>query len=150
MSDSLQPYGLQQARLLCPSLSPRVCSDSCPLSPWCYLSISFAATSFSFCLQSFPASRSFPMSQLFTSRGQSTGASATASVLPMNIQGWFPLGLTGLISLLFKDSVFTCPKSVLHAFICEVPPKELIFSHIIFSLGLNLHFAPQSLNSLAR
>ena len=102
MSDSLQPYGLQQARLLCPSLSPRVCSDSCPLSPWCYLSISFAATSFSFCLQSFPASRSFPMSQLFTSRGQSTGASATASVLPMNIQDWFPLGWTGLLFLLSK------------------------------------------------
>ena len=102
MSDSLQPYGLQHARLLCPSLSPRVCSDSCPLRPWCYLSISSSATSFSFCLQSFPASRSFPMSQLFTSRGQSTGASVSASVLPMNIQDWFPLGWTGLLFLLSK------------------------------------------------
>ena len=89
-----------------------------------------------------------PVNWLFASDGLSTGASA--SVLPMNIQGWFPLGLTSLTFLLSKDSVLTCPKSVLHTFICEVPPKELIFSHITFSLGLNLHFVPQSLNSLAR
>ena len=99
MSDSLQLYGLQHARLLCPLLFLRVCSNSCPLSRWCYLTISSSATLFSFCLQSFPATRSFPMSRLFASGGQSIGASASASVFPITIQGWFPLGLTGLISL---------------------------------------------------
>ena len=96
MSDSLRPYGLQNARLSGPSLSPGVCSNSCPLSWWCYLNISPSASPFS-CLQSFPASGSFQMSQLFASSSQSIGASAL--VLPMNSQGWFPLGLTGLISL---------------------------------------------------
>ena len=87
-------------RLPSPPLSPWVCSSSCPLSLWCYLTISFSATLFSFCLQSFPASGSFPMSRLFSSGGQSIGASASASasVLPMNSQDWFPLGL--IISLL--------------------------------------------------
>ena len=85
-------------RLPCPSLSPRVCSDSRPLSRWCYLNISSSANPFFFCLHSFPASGSFPMSQLFASGGWSTGASAP--VLSMNIQGCFPLGLTSLISLL--------------------------------------------------
>ena len=98
MSNSLRPHGLPHARLPCPSLSPRVWSNSCPLSQWCYLTISSSATLFSFSLQSFPASGSFPMSQLFTSGGQSIGVSVSASVLPMNIQGWFPLGLTSLIS----------------------------------------------------
>ena len=102
MSDSLWPHGLQNARLPCPLLSLEVCSNSCPLSWWCHPTISSSASSFSFCLQSFPASASFPMSHLFTSDGQSIGASASASVLPMNIQGWHPLGLTGLISLLSK------------------------------------------------
>ena len=97
MSDSLQPHGLQHVRLPCPSLSPRVCSNSCPLNRWCYLTISSFAASFSFCLQSFPASEFFPMSQFFPSGGQRIGASA--SVLPVNIQGWFSLGLTGLIFL---------------------------------------------------
>jgi len=101
MSNSLRPHELQNTRLPCPSLSPRVCSNSCPLSWWCYPVISCCVVPFS-CLQSFPASRSFSMSQLFTSGGQSIGASASASVLPMNIQGWFPLGLTSLISLLSK------------------------------------------------
>ena len=85
-------------RLPCLSLSPRVCSSSCPLSWWCYLTISSSATLFSFCLQSFPASGYFPLSQLFASGGQSIGASTSASVLPMNIQDWLPLGLTALIS----------------------------------------------------
>ena len=97
---SLQPHGLQHARLPCPTLSPEVCSNSCPLSQWCYLTISSSATSSSFFLQSFPASGSFPTLWLFPSGGQSVGGSASASVLPMNIQGWFPLGLTGLIFLL--------------------------------------------------
>ena len=103
MSDSLRPCSLQHARLPCPSLSPRVCSKSCPLSWWCYVTILSSVFPFSSCPQSFPASGSFPMSRLFTSGGQSIGASASASVLPgLNIQGWFPLGLSGLISLLSK------------------------------------------------
>ena len=102
MSSSLQPHGLQHARLPCPSLSPRVCSNSCPLRRWCYLTISLSVDLFSSCLQSFPASGSFPMSWLFTTSGQSFGASALVSVLPMNIQDWFPLGLTGWIFFLFK------------------------------------------------
>ena len=82
--------------------SPRACSDLCPLSRWCHPTISSSATLFSSCLQSFLASGCFPMSWLFTSGGQSIGASASASVLSMNIQGWFPLGLSGLISLQSK------------------------------------------------
>ena len=103
MSDSLQPLGLQHARLPYPPLYPGVCSDSHPLSQWCYPTISFSVTPFSSCPQSFPASGSFPMSLLFASGGWIIGASASASVLPMNIQGWFPLGWTGLISLLSKE-----------------------------------------------
>ena len=97
MSDSLQPRGLQHARLPWPPLSPRDWSNSCPLSWWYYLTTWFSATPFSFCSQSFPASVSFPKSWLFTSGGQTIGASASASVLPMNIQGWSPLGLPGLL-----------------------------------------------------
>ena len=96
MSNSLRPHGPQHTRLPCPSLSPRFCSDSCPLSHWCYLTISSPAALVSFCLRSFPASGSFPMSWFFASGGQSIRASA--SVLPVNIQGWFPSGLTDLIS----------------------------------------------------
>ena len=98
MSNSLQPHGLQHTRLPCPSLSPAVCSNSCPLSLWCHPTISSSVTPFSFCLQSFPASWSFLMSQ----PSQSIGASASASVLPVSRQSWFPLGLTGLISLQSK------------------------------------------------
>ena len=98
MSDSLQPQGLQYTRLLYPSSFPRVCSNSCQVGWRYYLTISDSPTLFFFCLQSFSASRSFPISRLFASGSQSIGASASASVLPMNIQGWFPLGLTGLIS----------------------------------------------------
>ena len=92
-----------EGQVTCPSLSPGVCSNSCPLSRWCYLTISFSATPFSSCLPSFPESGSFPMSRLFASSGRSLiGASAWASVLSMNIQGWFPLRLTDLISLLSR------------------------------------------------
>ena len=94
MSDSLQPYGLQHVSLPCPSLSPGVCSNSCPLNQWCHPTISSSITPFSSFLQSFLALGSFPMSWLFTSVVQIIGASASASVLPVNIQGWFPLGLT--------------------------------------------------------
>ena len=101
MSDSLWPHGLQHTRLPCPSLSPGVCSNLCPVSQWCHPTISSSVIPFS-CSQSFSASKSFPMSQLFASGGQSIGVSASELVLPTNIQGWFPLGLTGLISLLSK------------------------------------------------
>ena len=94
---ALWPHEMQHTRLPCPSPSLGACSNLCPLSQWCHPTISSSLTHFSSSLQSFPASGSFPMSRLFRSDGQSTGASASASVLPMNIQGWFPLGLTGLI-----------------------------------------------------
>ena len=96
-SNSLWPHGLQHARPPCPSPTPGACSNSCPSSQWCHPTISSSVVPFSSCLQSFPASGSFPMSQLFASGGQSVGVSASASVLPMNIQDWFPLGWTGLI-----------------------------------------------------
>ena len=95
---TLWPHGLQHAKLPCPSQSPRVCSSSCLLSRWCCLTIISSAALFSFSLQSFPGSGSLPVSQLFES-GQSIGASASASVLPMNTQGWIPLELIVLISL---------------------------------------------------
>ena len=100
VTDSLQPHGLQHARLPCSSPTPKACSNSCPLSQWCHPNISSSVIPLSSCLQSFPASGSLQMSQFFTSGGQSIGASG--SFLPMNIQDWFPLGLTGLISLQFK------------------------------------------------
>ena len=102
MSDSLRPHELQHVRLPCPSLSPKVCSNSCPLSQWCRPTISPSVTPFSSCPQSFPASEPFPMGQLFISGGQSIRASTSASVLPMNIQGWSPLGWTDFISLQSK------------------------------------------------
>ena len=102
VSDASWPHGLQCARLLSPPPSPRVCPSLCPLHWWCYLTISSSVALFSFCLQSFPASGSFLMSRLFASGGQNIGASASASVLPMSFQGWFLLGLTGLISLQSK------------------------------------------------
>ena len=104
MSDSLQPCGLQYSRLPCSSPTPAACSNSCPFSQWCLPTISSSVLPFSFHLQSFPASGSFPMSQFFASGGPSIGASASASasasVLPVDIQDWFPIGMTGLISLL--------------------------------------------------
>ena len=100
---TLQHRGLQHSRLPCPSLSTGVCSDSCLLSGWCHPTISSSVAPFSSCPQSFPASGSFPVSQFFTSGGQNVGTWASASVLLMNIQVWFPLGLTGLISLLSKE-----------------------------------------------
>ena len=99
MSNSLQPHGLQHTRLLHPPLSARICSYSCPLNWWYYVTISSSVAPFSSCPQSFSASGSYPVSQHFASGGWSIAASALASVLPMNIQGWFPLGLTGFISL---------------------------------------------------
>ena len=102
MSDSLGPHGLQYARLPCPSPFPSACSNSSPSSQWCHPTISSSVIPFSSSLQSFPASGSFPMSQFFAWGGQSIGVSASASVLPMNTQDWFPLGLTDWISLQSK------------------------------------------------
>ena len=111
LSDSLWPHELQHTRLTCPSPKPGAYSDSRPLSQWCHPTISSFVVS-SFCFQPFPASGSFPMSQFFASSGQSIGDSASASVLPMNIQDWFPLGLTGWISLQAKGllRVFPTPQ----------------------------------------
>ena len=123
VSDSLRPHGLQHARLPCSSPSPRAYSNSCPLSRWCHPTTSSSAAPFSSCPQSFPASEPFPMSQLFTSDGQSIGASVLASVLPVNIQGWFPLGLTGLLSLLSKrfSEVFSNTTVQKHQFFSAQP-----------------------------
>ena len=114
MSKSLRPCGLQHTRPLCPSPSPGACPNSCPLIWWCYPTISSSITPFSFCLQSFPASRSFLMSQFFASGGQSIEASASVSVLPMNTQDWSHLGWTGWISLQSKGLSRDFSSSVLH------------------------------------
>ena len=116
-------HGLQHIRLPCPSLSPGVSSDSCPLTWWCHPTTSSSVAPFSSCPQSFTASRSFPVSWLFSSGGQSIGASASASALPMNIQGWFPLGLTGLISFQSRDSQEPSPAPQL---------KVSILQHSVF------------------
>ena len=102
VSDSLQPHGLQNAKLPCPSTAPRACLNSCPSSWWCHPTISSSVVPFSFCPQSFPASGSFPVSQFFASGGESIGASDSASVLLMNVQDWFTSGLTGWISFQSK------------------------------------------------
>ena len=102
VSSPLQPHGLQHTRLSSPSPTPRAYSNSCPSSQWYHPTISSSLVPFSSCPQSFPASRSFQMSQLFTSRGQNIGVSAAASVLLINTQDWFPLGWTGWISLQSK------------------------------------------------
>ena len=102
VSDSLQPHESQHARLHCPSQTPGVYSNSCPSSRWCHPAISSSVVSFSYCPQSLPALGSFPMSQLFSSGGQSIGVSASASILPMNTQDWSPSGWTGWISLQSK------------------------------------------------
>ena len=109
VSNSLWPHGLQHARIPCPPPTLGACSNSCPLSQWCHSTISSSVVLFSSHLQSFPASGSFPLSQFFTSGGQSIGVSASASVLLMNSQDWFPLGLTGLISLQSKNSQESYP-----------------------------------------
>ena len=131
VSDSLWPHGLQHPRPPYPSPTPGVYSNSCPLNRWCYPTISSSVVSFSSCLQSFPASGSFPMSQFFTSGGQSIGVSASASVLPMNIQDWFPLGWTGWISLLSKglSRVFSNTTIQKHQFF-GVQPSLWSKSHI--------------------
>ena len=119
---TLRPHGLQHTRLPCPSPAPGAPANSCPLSWWCHPIISSSVMSFSSCLQSCPASGSFLVSQFFTSGGQIIGISALASVLPMNIQDWFPLGLTVLI-LQFKglSRVFSNTTVQKHQFFCAQP-----------------------------
>ena len=137
MSKSLWPRGLQHTRLLCPSPCPGVCSNSCPFIWWCHPSISSSFTPFSSWLQSFPASGSFPVSKLLASGSQSIGASASEPVLPMSIQGCFPLGLTGFIcfpskglsrvfssTIIWKHQFFSAQpslrsKSYMHAWLLE-------------------------------
>ena len=118
------PMDCKHARLPCPSQSARACSNSCPLSRWCHPTISSSVVPFSCCPRFFPVPGSFPMSQLFTSRGQSIGASSSASVLSMNIQGWFPLGWTDFISLLSKglSGVFSNTTVQKHQFFGTQPP----------------------------
>ena len=120
VSDSLWPHESQHAMLPCPSPTPRIYPNSCPLSWWCHLTISSSVVPFSSCPQSFPASGSFQMSQLFASGGPSIGVSASASVLPMNTQDWFPLGWTGWISLQPKglSRVFSNTTVQKHQFFC--------------------------------
>ena len=129
-SDCLQLHGLQYARIPCPSPSPRACSNSCLSSQWCHPTILSSVIPFSSCPQSFPASRSFLMIQFFPSGGQSIAASASASVLLVNIQDWFPLELTGLISLLSKgfSSVFSSTTIWKHQFF-STQPSLWSFSH---------------------
>ena len=124
VSDSLRPHGLQHGRLPCPSPTPGV--YSCPLSRWCHPTISSSAVPFSACSQSFPASGSFQMSQLFTPGGLRIGVSASTQVLPMNIQDWFPLGLTGLISLQSKG-------------LSRVFSNTTVQKHKIFSAQISLY-----------
>ena len=138
MSDSLEPHGLQHTRLPCLSPTPGAYSNSCPFSWWCHPTISSSVVPFSSFLQSFPASWSFQMSQFLASDGQSIGASA--SVLPMNIQGWFPLGLTVLISLVSKglSRVFSSTTVWRHQFFSAQP-----------SLWSNSHIHPWLLEKLS-
>ena len=127
VSNSLWHHGLQHARLPCPSPPPGACSNSCPSSRWCHPNISSSVIPFSSWLQSFPASGSFLVSQLFTSGGQRIGASASASVLPMSVQGWFPLGWIGLISLESKG-------------LSRVFSNITVRKHQFFSAQLSLQF----------
>ena len=125
MSDSLWPHGLQHNRPPCPSPTPGACSNSCPLRQWCHPTISSSVVPFSSCLQSFPASRSFPKSWFFSSGDQSIEVSASASVLPANIQDWFPLGWTGWISLQSKG-------------LSRVFSNTTVWKHQFFSAHLSL------------
>ena len=131
MSDYVHSYGLQHARLPCPSPTPGAYSNSCPSSWWCHPTISSSVIPFSYCPQSLPASGSFPMSQFFASGGQRIGASA--AVLPMNIQDWFPLGLTGLVSLQSKglSRVFSNTTIQKHQFFsAQLSPQSNSYIHI--------------------
>ena len=136
MSKSVRLHKLQHARLPCASPTPGACSNSCPSSQWCHPTISSSVVPF-FCLQSFPASGSFLMSLFFASGGQSIRVSASASVLPMNMQDWFPLGLTCLMSLLFKglSRVFSNTTVQKHQFFSARPSLWWKLSHPYMTTG---------------
>ena len=136
MSDSLQPIGLQQARPLCPSPSPKVCPSSCSLNRWCHPAISSSDALFSFCLQSFPASVTFPVSQQVT-RILELQLQPQQQSLPMSIQGWFPLRLTSLISLLSKglSGVFPSITVQRHQFFGALPSLQSSFHNCMWQLG---------------
>ena len=140
MSDSLWPHGLQHSRLPCPSTTPGACSNSSPWSRWCHPTISSSVVPFSSRLQSFPASGSFPRSQFFTSGGQSIRTSASASVLNINIQDWFPLGLTGWLSLQSKglSRVFSKTTVQKHQFF-EILYKALSFLYSPYIILTSIH-----------
>ena len=145
MSDSLPPlvcFEPQHARPPCPSPIPRVYSNSCPLSGWCHPTISSSVVPLSSCVQSFPASVSFPMSQFFESGGQSIGVSASASVLPMNIQDWFPLGWTGWISLQSEglSRIFSNTTAQKHQFFRCLVLFIVQLSHPYMTTGTNYSF----------
>ena len=134
VSNSLRPHRLQHARHPCQSITTRACSNSCPSTWWCHPTISSSVIPFS-CLQSFPASGSFLMSQFFASVGQIIGASASATGFPLNVQGWFPLGLTGLITLTSRgfSRVFS-NTTVQNHFFCTQPslwPKSHIYTRLL-------------------
>ena len=125
MSDSWWPHGLQHAMLPCPSPTPRACSNSYPLSQWCHKTISYSVIPFSSCLQSFPASQSFPVSQFLSSGGQSIGVSTSASVLPMNIQDWFPLGSTVWSPCSPRDSQESSPTPQFKSINFDFTPQQV-------------------------
>ena len=139
MSDSLRPHESQHARPPCPSPSPRACSNSCPWSWWCHPAISSNVVPFSSCLQSFSSSGSFPMSWLFASGGQSIGVSALASVVPVNIQEWFPLGLTGLILL---------SKGLSKVFLSTTVQKDT-YTYLLIRLSVSIGFLAPNLLCLS-
>ena len=151
VSSSLRPHELQHARPFCPSPTPGVYPNSCPLSQWCHLTISSSVVPFSSCPQSFPASGSFQMSQLFTSGGQNIGVSASTSVLLMNTQDWFPLGWTGWISLQSKglSRVFSNTTVQKHQFFCaqhrwDRPWQVHKIDEVVLGLFLLFIIAPLS------
>ena len=142
VSDSLQPHGLQHTKLPCPSPTPGASSNSCPSSWWCHPTISSSLVPFSSCIQSFSASGSFQMSQFFTSCGQSVGASASASVLSMNIQDWFSLGLTGWISFQSKGLSKSSPTPQFKS----INSSVLSFLHSPTLISICDHWKNNSLN----
>ena len=159
VSDSLRPHELQHTRPPCSSLTPGIYSNSCPVSRWWPLAISSSVVPFSSCLQSFPASGSFLMSQFFASNGQSIGVSPSASILPMNIQDWFPLGLTGWISLqpkglsrvfsnttvqkhqLFGAQPSLCSSSHIHTIPCTITQNVPGFQDKVFKAMIKLKYS---------
>ena len=146
MSDSLQPHELQHARHFCPSPTPGACPNSCLSSRWCHPTISSSVVPFSSCPQSFPASGSFQMSQLFASGSQSIGASASASVLPMNTQDWSPLGWTGWISLQSKglSRVFSNATVQKHQFFSTQLYLTVQLSHPYMTTGKTIALIRQT------